>query len=67
MKSKQLITLSTDECEIYLNVSKSTARKYLLLFLDIFQSVIQLYQKGSKGRGHLLTLYLNEKKIYDLL
>ena len=66
-KSKELITFSTDECEKYLKVSKPTARKYLLLFLELFQSVIQLYKNGLKGRGYLLTLCLIDKNSYDLL
>ena len=65
--SKELITFSTDECEAYLKVSKPTARKYLLLFLDLFQSVIQLYKNGSKGRGHFLTLSLLDQNCCDLL
>lgn len=65
--SKELITFSTDECEAYLKVSKPTARKYLLLFLDLFQSVIQLYKNGSKGRGHFLTLSLLDQNFCDLL
>ena len=64
-KYSRFLSLTISDCISILNVSYKTAKKYLLLFLDIFQSVVQLYQRGSRGRGHKLTLSLNEKNIYD--
>ena len=64
-KYSSFLSLTISDCISILNVSYKTAKKYLLLFLDIFKSVVQLYQRGSRGRGHKLTLSLNEKNIYD--
>ena len=64
-KYSSFLSLTISDCISILNVSYKTAKKYLLLFLDLFQSVVQLYQRGSRGRGHKLTLSLNEKNIYD--